>query len=213
MSNQDLKYKYVFKIIIIGNASVGKTSLFRRFVNNEFQEKIEATIGVDCSNKTIEIDNETVSLTLWDTAGTERYRSLAKNFYRNAHCAFIVFDLTSKESFENLSSWIENFYTLCNKEFEKNVIIIGNKNDDIDNRAVSESEIDAFMKLNKFIYFETSARTGDNVEESFKYMAKKLVEEQKLKEKEEGKKAANGDDNLNLKNSENININNKKCCF
>ena len=163
--------------------------------------------------KTIEVEDKTVKLQLWDTAGTEKYRSITTSYYRGAHCAFIVFDLTSEESFNSLQDWIKNYYKYANKDFEKNIIIIGNKNDLTDKRKVTPEQIDEFIKLNKLIYFETSAKTGENVDESFEYIAKKLLEEQRYKEKSGIKREVNSNTNLNLGESESISTKKSKCCF
>ena len=213
MSAPTQEYEYIFKIILIGSSGVGKSSLLQRYIQKVFEESYTCTIGVDFFMKTIEVNDKTVKLQLWDTAGTEKYRSITTSYYRGAHCAFIVFDLTSKESFDALPTWIENYYKYCNQEFDKNVVIIGNKSDLKDKRVVTESEINDFMKLNKLVYFETSAKNGNNVDESFLFMAEKLMAEQQSKEKSGVKREVYNNDNLNLKNSENLSTNKKKCCF
>ena len=212
MSAQTQEYEYIFKIILIGSSGVGKSSLIQRYTQKTFEDVYDCTIGVDFFTKTIDVNGKTVKLQIWDTAGTEKYRSITSSYYRGSHCALIVFDLTSKESFESLPTWIENYYKNCNQEFDKNVIMIGNKNDLSEKRDVTQEKINDFIKLNNLVYFETSAKTGENVDESFQYIAQKLMEEQELKEKL-GVKREVKNNNLNLKNSENLITNKKKCCF
>ena len=205
-------YEYMFKIILIGSVGVGKSSLLQRYIENKFDNNYFCTIGVDFYIKIIKLKDKEIKLQLWDTAGTEKYRSITSSYYRGSHCALIVFDLTSKDSFESLPTWIENYYKNCNQEFDKNVIMIGNKNDLSEKRDVTQEKINDFIKLNNLVYFETSAKTGENVDESFQYIAQKLMEEQELKEKL-GVKREVKNNNLNLKNSENLITNKKKCCF
>ena len=212
MSAQTQEYEYIFKIILIGSSGVGKSSLIQRYTQKTFEDVYDCTIGVDFFTKTIDVNGKTVKLQIWDTAGTEKYRSITSSYYRGSHCALIVFDLTSKDSFESLPTWIENYYKNCNQEFDKNVIMIGNKNDLSEKRDVTQEKINDFIKLNNLVYFETSAKTGENVDESFQYIAQKLMEEEKLKEKL-GVKREVKNNNLNLKNSENLITNKKKCCF
>ena len=212
MSAQTQEYEYIFKIILIGSSGVGKSSLIQRYTQKTFEDVYDCTIGVDFFTKTIDVNGKTVKLQIWDTAGTEKYRSITSSYYRGSHCALIVFDLTSKDSFESLPTWIENYYKNCNQEFDKNVIMIGNKNDLSEKRDVTQEKINDFIKLNNLVYFETSAKTGENVDESFQYIAQKLMEEQELKEKL-GVKREVKNNNLNLKNSENLITNKKKCCF
>ena len=211
-SGESQEYEYIFKIILIGSSGVGKSSLLQRYIQKVFEDAYTCTIGVDFFMKTIEVNDKTVKLQLWDTAGTEKYRSITTSYYRGAHCAFIVFDLTAIETFKNLSQWIESYYKYCNHEFEKNVVIIGNKNDLEERRAISKEQIDEFIKMNNFSYFETSAKTGDNVDECFHFIAEKLMEEQNKKESIGGKR--NGGNNVNLKNSENLDLKYEKkgCC-
>ena len=212
MSAQTQEYEYIFKIILIGSSGVGKSSLIQRYTQKTFEDVYDCTIGVDFFTKTIDVNGKTVKLQIWDTAGTEKYRSITSSYYRGSHCALIVFDLTSKDSFESLPTWIENYYKNCNQEFDKNVILVGNKIDLSEKRDVTQEKINDFIKLNNLVYFETSAKTGENVDESFQYIAQKLMEEQELKEKL-GVKREVKNNNLNIKNSENLITNKKKGCF
>ena len=167
-------YEYLFKIILIGNSGVGKSSILQQYMNHVFDSNYKITIGVDFLMKSLLINNQIVKLQVWDTAGQERYKSMVASYYRGAHVALIVFDLTSHRSFEALPSWIEAFYKSGPEQ--KNTILIGNKNDLVDERQVTQEEAELFSQTNNMMYFETSAREGDNIDYVFNYTAKKLLE-------------------------------------
>ena len=213
MAEEHNKYEYIFKIILIGSSSVGKSSILRRYIQKVFNDVYSCTLGVDFFMKTIDVGEKSIKLQLWDTAGTEKFRSITTGYYRGANAAFVVFDLTSKPTFDCLSEWIENYYKYSNPYSEKNVVLIGNKSDLIEKREVKEEEIDSFAKDNNIKYFETSAKDGKNIDESFYYIAEKLIEqfEKKGKEEEEKKDVINND---NLKQNTKVLIGEKKkCCI
>ena len=172
--NKPSNYQYIFKLILIGNSGVGKTCILQRYMKHTFEESYKCTIGVDFLMKSIVINGQTVKLQLWDTAGQEKYKSMASSYYRGANVALIVFDITNHESFDALPLWIENFYK--NGPEQKNIILIGNKNDLPDLRQVTQQEAEAFSQTNNMMYFETSAKEGDNIEYIFNYAAEKLLE-------------------------------------
>jgi small GTP-binding protein len=160
------------KIIIIGDSGTGKTSILKRYVKRTFDEDYKLTIGVDFMMKTIILDNNLIKLQIWDTAGLEKFKHVTHSYYRGAHAALICFDLTSRISFDSLNKWIKDY---SNYQSDKRVyIIIGNKSDLIDEREVSEDEVLNFVKMNNSIYFETSAKKGNNIEEVFDYLVKLL---------------------------------------
>lgn len=170
------KDTYIFKIILIGDSSTGKTSLIQRFVNKTFDDKYLNTIGVDFFMKTVSLNTHQIKLQIWDTAGTEKYRSISSSYYRGSHAAFIVFDVTNHQSFMNVQIWMESFSKSCNPEHKKNVFLIGNKTDLIEARVVKQDEAEEFAKSNNLAYWETSAKSGENVEEPFKYIAQYLFD-------------------------------------
>ena len=172
--NKPSNYQYIFKLILIGNSGVGKSCILQRYMKHTFEESYKCTIGVDFLMKSIVINGQTVKLQLWDTAGQEKYKSMASSYYRGANVALIVFDITNHESFDALPLWIENFYK--NGPEQKNIILIGNKNDLPDLRQVTQQEAEAFSQTNNMMYFETSAKEGDNIEYIFNYAAEKLLE-------------------------------------
>ena len=205
------KYDYIFKLILIGNSCVGKSSIIQRYIQKTFNDEYTCTIGVDFFMKTLDINDNLIKLQLWDTAGTEKFKSITTGYYRGANAAFIVFDLTSRISFDSVSDWIQNYYNYSNPNSEKNVVLIGNKSDLKENREISDEEINKFAINNNIKYFETSAKNGNNIEECFYYIAEKLMKD--MKEKGED---SNDNNNIikndNLKNKKDI-IGEKKCCF
>lgn len=169
-------YKYIFKIILIGDSNTGKTSLINRFIYNTFDLNYMCTIGVDFMMKKVELDESTVvKLQLWDTAGMEKYRQITSNYFRGAQGAIVVFDLTNRESFTMIQKWIDFFYQTANPQFHQTIIIVGNKSDLIDQRKVSPEEINKYISMNKFQYYETSAKSGNNVDNLFIDFTKQLV--------------------------------------
>ena len=172
--NKPSNYQYIFKLILIGNSGVGKSCILQRYIKHTFEESYKCTIGVDFLMKSIVINGQTVKLQLWDTAGQEKYKSMVSSYYRGANVALIVFDITNHQSFDSLPMWIENFYK--NGPEQKNIILIGNKKDLANLRQVTQQEAEAFSETNNMMYFETSAKEGDNIEYIFNYAAEKLLE-------------------------------------
>ncbi|KAH3674163.1 hypothetical protein WICPIJ_009648 [Wickerhamomyces pijperi] len=164
-----------YKIVFLGEQNVGKTSLITRFMYDTFDSTYAATIGIDFLSKTMYLDDKTVRLQLWDTAGQERFRSLIPSYIRDSHVAVIVYDVSSKKSFELLDKWIEDVKI----ERGENVIIciVGNKNDLTDERQVSLQDGEAKAKAHGAkIFLETSSKLGYNVKSLFKKIAKTLPE-------------------------------------
>ena len=207
------KYDYIFKLILIGSSGVGKSSILKRYIQKIFEEEYTCTIGVDFFMKSLNISNKSIKLQLWDTAGTEKFKSITTGYYRGANAAFVVFDLTYKSSFESVSEWIQNYYKYSNPDSEKYVILIGNKSDLKEKREISGEEIYDFAKNNKIKYFETSAKNGENIDECFYFIAEKLMKD--LEEKGIFSNVENvGTINNGIINKNKIDIiGNKRCCI
>jgi len=167
------EYDYLFKSIVVGDGGVGKTALTLRFSKGFFTEDYKMTIGVDFHVKTISIDTSEESikckLQLWDTGGQERFSSIRPMYYRGSLGTILVFDLTNSASFEHLPQWIEE--VRANIKAEIPVLLVGNKSDLIDQRAVSIEEISKFTNNFNLYYMETSAKTGDGVGDCFYILA------------------------------------------
>jgi len=210
--NKSSDYQYIFKLILIGNSGVGKSSILNRYMNKTFEESYKCTIGVDFLMKSIEVKGKTVKLQLWDTAGQEKYKSMVASYYRGANVALVVFDITNHSSFDSLPQWIENYYK--NGPDQKNIILIGNKKDLADQRQVSQAEAESFSETNNMIYFETSAKEGDNIEYIFNYTAERLLEFYGDKNDLNLKRQMNPTTQLQSQNFSEIRIEKqrKKCC-
>ena len=168
------QYDCLFKILLVGNSSVGKSSLFLRFVDDIWNDVFVPTIGVDFKIKTLKINEKNVKLQIWDTAEQERFRTIISSYYRGAQGILLVFDVTEKESFESLNNWLIEIEKNANKNVVK--ILIGNKCDLEDKRVISYSQAKDFADSNGLNYVETSAKTNNNVTEAFSEIGKELME-------------------------------------
>jgi small GTP-binding protein len=154
-----------FKIVVVGASGVGKTAIVSQLVNKTFKEVGAPTIGVEFKSYGLQADGENIKLQIWDTAGQERFRSVSKAYFRNAVGAVLVFDLTQKSSFDELNVWINDLNSLCAPNAF--IILVGNKSDLPDDRAVTETDAQETAKRYNLEYLETSAKTGDNISEAF----------------------------------------------
>ena len=176
-----MNYDKTCQLLIIGDSSVGKTSLITRYTNGTFKEEYLATVGLDYNSKDEVFNNETIHIKLWDTAGQERFKSLTQNYFRNAEGVLLVYDVTKTESFDNLRDWISSIKkNMETKNIFLPLIIVGNKVDMEDSREISKEDAENFAKENNYKYFETSAKTGEGVEDIFIYLTKKLFENKNI---------------------------------
>ena len=205
-------YNYLLKFIIIGDAAVGKSNLLVRYTSGQFKEEYQLTIGVEFGSNNVIIGDNTYRIQIWDTAGQENFRSITRSYYKNTACAIIVYEINNKNSFENISSWIEE----CKNTAPKSIlmVLVGNKCD-LDNREVTEEEGREFAEKNGMIFFETSAKTGKNVEELFKESVK--VIDQKIKEnyydlENDSCGIKKGNEEINVVLETNLENDKKTCC-
>ena len=170
--------EYRFKVILIGPAAVGKTSILLRCVHNKFSKSYKMTIGVDFLNKEINVDDINTKLTIWDIAGQKRFRFMRKNFYGGAAGALMVFDLTRENTFQEVKrKWYSEMTQFANKDVP--FILIGNKADLIEEigSVVDSENAKTFAESKGSIYIETSAKTGQNVEDAFMELTRRIVSE------------------------------------
>mmetsp|Transcript_388 Transcript_388/g.442 ORF Transcript_388/g.442 Transcript_388/m.442 type:complete len:216 (+) Transcript_388:95-742(+) len=167
-----MSYAYLFKYIIIGDTSVGKSCLLLQFTDKRFQPVHDLTIGVEFGARMINIDNKQIKLQIWDTAGQESFRSITRSYYRGAAGALLTYDITRRETFIHLSTWLEDARQHANENMT--IMLVGNKSDLEHKRAVSTDEGEQFAKENGLLFLETSAKTAANVEEAFKQTARQI---------------------------------------
>jgi small GTP-binding protein len=170
------KYEFTFKIIVIGDSGVGKSCLTNMVVKDIFNESSETTIGFEFLLYSVEIEGQKINLHIWDTCGQELYRALITSFYKNAELAMIVYSIDSRESFIHIKSWLKEIRLHCSPNVK--IILIGNKSDLEERRAVTYEEAKKFKDENEIFYFEeTSAKTGINAKEVFNQAAKVLYQD------------------------------------
>ena len=196
-----------FKIVLIGESGVGKTSIISQFVDQIFEDDLQTSTGGSFSSKTLTFNNgKTIKLEIWDTAGQERYRALTKIFYKNALAAVLVYDITRKQSFEELKNyWIKQI----KESAPENIIlaIAANKSDLLDREQVNEDEARNFAKENNALFYETSAKNSIGVNELFIGIGKKFYGlDPDLKLKDDNNENERSDSKEQNKINENNNI-------
>ena len=167
-SKLDLQYKLLF----LGDTSVGKTSLLIRYIDNKYDGESLPTVGVDVRYKYVTLENKKIRVDIWDTAGQERFKNITKNYFRGAHGIILVFDITNKATFDVLKTWFITAQNTVPPETE--MIVVGNKIDLEDKRVINFESLKEFGIKHKIDVFETSAKTGEGVEEIFTYLINKL---------------------------------------
>lgn len=173
-------YEYLFKLLLIGNSGVGKSCILMRYADNSFTENFFNTIGVDFKIKTITLNDQVIKMQIWDTAGQDRFRTLTSSYYRGAHGIIIVYDVTSKESFDNVRTWMQEIEKFASENVNK--LLVGNKWDLEEQREVTTDEGKDLAKKYDIPFLEVSAKNAVCVDDTFTTMATE-IQARFLKEK------------------------------
>ena len=200
-------YDLLFKLILIGDSSVGKSNILLKYLKNEFDPNSRATVGVEFGTKNIVINEKKIKIQIWDTAGEERYRSITSAYYKGAKGAFIVYDITRKSTFVNIDKWISDLK--LNGDQNICIIILGNKSDLDDKREVSTEDGIKKSEMFKTAFLETSALNGSNIDKAFDELIEQIIKNNKNYFEENNKKEIDKGVNLNDNNKNN---DKKKCC-
>ena len=211
---EETNYELLYKIIIIGDAAVGKSNILTRYIKNEFCQNTKSTVGVELGIKFIKIKGVNTKIQIWDTAGQERYRAITSSYYKGSHGCFIVYDITNQSSFDNVEKWYEHVQKEAGKDIS--IILVGNKSDLENERKVSKEKGEDLAKNLNCPFFETSAFSGINISQIFQELGNNIFERTGGVKNEE-------DIDIELENDNNkaINLNKsngsdseekKKCC-
>ena len=162
------EYEMMVKVILIGDSAVGKTNIMSRFLRGEFLENSKATVGVEFGSKLFNIDGHNIKAQIWDTAGQEKYEAITGAYYKGSKGAFIVYDITRKDTFDNVDKWIHDLKMTSDPKI--NIILIGNKSDLEDKREVLNEQGEEKARSFGCAFLETSAMNGDNIDKGFEMM-------------------------------------------
>ncbi|XP_021768962.1 ras-related protein Rab2BV-like [Chenopodium quinoa] len=206
----DHEYDYLFKIVLIGDSGVGKSNILSRFTRNEFCLESKSTIGVEFATRTLQIEGKVVKAQIWDTAGQERYRAITSAYYRGAVGALLVYDLTKKQSFDNVNRWLHELRDHADSNIV--IMLVGNKSDLKHLRGVSQQEGQFLAEREELVFLETSALDSTNVEKAFQTILLDIY--QVISKKSLAAQQASGSlpQGTNINVGVSNNFNKKPCC-
>ena len=207
LNQGDKDYEFFFKVLFVGDSFVGKSSLCLRFVNNIWNDPFVPTIGVDFMLKNLEIDQKKIKMQIWDHQGQERFKTLPASYYRGTHGIFLVYDVTEKDSFNNLNFWLMEIEKNANKNVLK--VLIGNKTDLEDKRVISYNQGKEFADIYGLKYIETSAKKNMNVREAFETLGREIMaanQDETIGKQKQNKK-------ITVSKTQDLNVQKKKGCI
>jgi len=175
------KADHQIKLLLLGEQAVGKSSLLMRYTDNEFHLNIMGTGGMDLKRKMIQINEEDVKVMIYDTAGHERFRSIAKTQYKGSQGVILIYDVTEKKSFDRVSNWVDSIKENSDTQ-NVEILLVGNKIDMNNERVVSFADGNDLANNFGINFIETSAKTGENVESAFFTIIKKIFDKEKVRE-------------------------------
>lgn len=193
-SEKNVVYDYIFKYIIIGPTGVGKSCLLLQFTDKKWTHEHELTIGVEFGVRIFSVEGKKIKLQIWDTAGQESFRSITASYYRGAHVALLVYDITRRETFEHMKSWLDDAQNHATSELT--IMLVGNKCDLDNKRAVTREEGKRFADQHQLLFIETSAKDDFQVDEAF-FLTAKIIYDKirsgvlKMDSREGGAKVSN----------------------
>ena len=203
------KQIYNLKIIVLGDISVGKTSVINRFISNTFSDEYKTTINCEFQKKELDIDGETgANLQIWDTAGEERFMAVTKQYYNDSHGVMVIYDLTSKETFVKMNKWIKNVKDNAPKDIV--IMVVGNKSDLIGEKIDLGDELTPFK--NQYLYREVSAKNGNNVSLAFEELTQRILDTIKEKKEKGGEDIVKPRDSVPLRKQSKSKSKDKKKC-
>ena len=210
MTNED-NYDMILKLVLIGDSFVGKTNIMSKYLKNEFHEDSKATVGVEFGSKKFEIEGVSIKAQIWDTAGQERYKSITNAYYKGSKGAFVVYDITRKETFDSVDKWISDLKQSGDKKIT--ILLIGNKNDLDNQRQISKEQGEEKAKSFGVAFLETSAFNGYNLDKAFDLMIKEVYDKchAELDEDDGFQSFGNGED-ISLPKGNNNTTKKKDCC-
>ena len=203
------EYEMMIKVILIGDSGVGKTNIMSKYLKNQFMEHSKATVGVEFGSKLFNHQGHKIKAQIWDTAGQEKYKAITGAYYKGSKGAFIVYDITRKDTFASIERWVNDLKATSDPKLT--IILIGNKNDLDDKREVSKDQGEEKAKSFGCAFLETSAFSGDNLDKAFELMVKEIYEKfsNSSSEEEEFEAVKKGED---LKVEKDTDKKKKACC-
>ncbi len=173
----DDSYEIMVKVVLVGDSGVGKTNIMSKYLKNQFREDSKATVGVEFGSKQFTVENHQIKAQIWDTAGQERYKAITSAYYKGAKGAFVVYDITRKNTFETVNKWVSDISAAADKKIT--LILIGNKNDLEDQRQVTKEMGEEKAKELGLAFMETSACSGENLDKAFQLMINEIYKKSK----------------------------------